>query len=59
MSNIINKAKQSIKNIHWPAKKQIFADTMFSVITATILSLMISGWTQAIEYVVDWVVSLF
>ena len=56
MANIIKKAKVTLKEIHWPTKKEVIMDTLFTVIVTIILSLVILLWTSSIDAIVNWIV---
>ena len=56
---VFGKIKQVVNNLHWPSFKEVVANTSFTVIVTTILALAVSGWVFCVEYIVDWVVSLF
>ena len=51
--------KKNVAQIHWPTKSAILKRTCICVVTAAVLSTVIAGWTTCIEYVVNWVLSLF
>ena len=55
MKNAFKDLVATLKDLHWPSKKQVTLDTLFVTITATILSLMIFGWNSCIEWVVNTV----
>lgn len=55
----IGKIKSAFQGIHWPNAREIVSDTFLTVSVTAVLALAISGWTRVIEYVIDWVVSLF
>ena len=59
MKNRLIKAKNSIKEIRWPSKKEVLSDTVITVLTTAILSSLISVWVLGIETVVNFVISLF
>lgn len=59
MGKLFNKAKKTVGDIHWPRVKEVVSDTLFTVSVTTILSLMISVWTGAIERIVNFVISFF
>ena len=59
MFNLFKKAKSSINKIHWPHIKEIVSETVFSVIVATVLAVMVALWTSGIESVVNWIMLLF
>ena len=51
--------KKVCGDIHWPSMKEIVSDTLLTVGVTTVLALAVGGWTNAIEYVVNWILSLF
>jgi preprotein translocase subunit SecE len=55
----INKIISHVKDIHWPTKKVLLQDTMFTVSVAGILAIAILIWTSGIEYVIGWLASIF
>lgn len=57
MTKLIEKTKKTIKSVHWPSKKEVCADTLFTVITTVVLSVMIMLWTSGIDKVVNMIVS--
>lgn len=59
IKKLIGKLKHSVNGIHWPSKREVVSDTLFTVSVATVLSLMIVGWAYLIDCVVNWAVSLF
>lgn len=59
MSKAINKFKQNLASIHWPTRKELLKDTTICVVTSAILAILIALWTAGIEYVVNFVLSLF
>jgi len=56
---MLSKIKNTVREIHWPSRKELIGDTIFTIVTTIILSLTVSMWTTGIEYIVDWVISLF
>lgn len=59
MAKFIGKIKNSVSGIHWPSRKEIVSDTLFTVMTTVVLVLLVYGWTSGIEHIMNWVVSLF
>ena len=55
----IDKIKNTIQSIHWPNTREVVSDTFLTISVTAVLALAISGWTSVIEYVIDWVLSLF
>lgn len=55
MANVINK----IKSIHWPTKRETLCDTVFTLVVVTVLSTLTLAWVSGIEFVINWIVSLF
>ena len=53
MKNKFKDLVSTLKDLHWPSKKEVTLDTLYVVISATILSLMIFGWNACIEWVVN------
>ena len=53
------KIKSYSKELSWPSAKESFKDTTFVVIATAILSVAVLLWTNCIEKVVDWVLSIF
>ena len=59
MKNVIIKAKNAIKEIKWPSKKEVFSDTVLTVVTSAVLSVMIYVWVMGIETIVNFIISAF
>lgn len=55
----MSKLKGNLKGVRWPNTKEIVGDTMMTVIVTILLSLLILAWQTGIDFVVDWVISLF
>ena len=55
MKNAFKDLVATLKDLHWPSKKEITLDTLYVVITGVILSMMILGWNSCIESVVNTV----
>ena len=52
MSKLIQKFKATVSNIHWPSKEEVVKDTVYVMVTATVLSFLILGWTTVIDLVI-------
>ena len=59
MQKFMSKLKGNLKGVRWPNTKEIVGDTMMTVIVTILLSLLILAWQTGIDFVVDWVISLF
>lgn len=57
MKKHIEKLKQNLASIHWPARKDLLKDTNVCVITSAILATLIALWSAGIEAIVNFVVS--
>jgi preprotein translocase subunit SecE len=58
MKKCIQKIKSSFASIHWPNKKNIVSDTIFTALVTLVVSVAILGWTTMIDTIVSFVVSL-
>ena len=55
----LKKFFKPVKGIHWPTKKQILADTIFTMVVAGGLTGLIFVWTRCLEEIVAWAANWF
>lgn len=59
VNKMIKKIKSNIKEIHWPTKKEVVVDTVFTLLSTTILTVLIMFWTMGIDKIVQLVLDIF
>ena len=58
VKSIIKKVKTNIKEIHWPTKKEVFIDTIFTFSTTALLAILIMFWNIGVDKIVQWVLNV-
>ena len=58
VKSIIKKVKTNIKEIHWPTKKAVLVDTVFTFSATVLLTILIMFWNLGIDKVVQWFLNI-
>lgn len=55
---MLNNLKNNVSAIHWPSKKTVIKKTSICIVSTVILSTAIACWTNVVEHVVNFLMSL-